>query len=175
MGRWVNGAGFVLGWLACVGGAARGLAWAGPAAAAVLVGLHLAVTRDPARELRRLAAVGAFGAALESVAVSLGLYGYAGGWGIWWLAPAWIVALWVMLAATFESSLAWLDGRPRLTALIGALGGPLSFSAGVRMGAAGFVASPLLSLAALSALWAAALPLALAVSRTSGEKSVVPV
>ena len=57
MSRWLNYAGFQLGWFACVGGAARGWAWAGPAAAAVLVGLHLAFAPDPKRELRRLAAV----------------------------------------------------------------------------------------------------------------------
>ncbi|NNN07551.1 MAG: DUF2878 domain-containing protein [Elusimicrobia bacterium] len=168
MGRWVNGAGFVLGWLACVGGAARGRPWAGPAAAAVLIGLHLAASRDPARELRRLAAVGAFGAALESAAVALGLYGYAGGWGVWWLAPAWIVALWVLLAATFESSLAWLDGRPWLAAAVGAVASPLIFSAGARLGAAGYVAPPFVSLAALAVVWSAALPLAFAVSRAAG-------
>ncbi len=175
MSRWVNGAGFVLGWLACVGGAVCGSFWAGPTAAVALIGLHLAVTRDPARELRRLAAVGAFGAALESAAISLGLYGYAGGWGVWWLAPAWVVAVWVLLASTFESSLASLGGRPRLAALFGAVGGPLSFLIGVRMGAAGFVAPPLVSLAALSALWAAALPLALVVSLTAGGKPAAPV
>jgi hypothetical protein len=171
MSRWINYAGFQLGWFACVGGAARGRPWAGPAAVAVLVGLHVANTPRRARELRRLAAVGAFGAALESAAIAAGLYGYAGGWPVWWLAPAWIVALWILLGATFESSLGWLAGRPWLAALFGAIGSPLSFSAGVRMGAAGFVAPPPVALAALAVLWAAAFPLAFAVSRLAGGEA----
>jgi hypothetical protein len=169
--RALNYLGFQLGWFACVGGAARGRPWLGPAAAAALIGLHLAAVPDRARELRRLAAVGVFGAAVESAAIALGLYGYAGGWGIWWLAPAWIVALWALLGATFESSLSWLSRKPRLAALFGAVGSPLSFSAGVRMGAAGFVAPPPVALAALAVLWAAALPLAFAVSRLAGGEA----
>jgi hypothetical protein len=168
MRRWVNYAGFQLGWFACVGGAARGRPWIGPAVAAALVALHAAASPAPARELRRLAAVGAFGAALESAAIAAGVYGYAGGWPVWWLAPAWIVALWVLLGATFESSLGWLDGRPWLAALFGAVGSPLSFSAGARMGAASFIAPPRVALAALAVIWAAALPLAFAVSRFAG-------
>ncbi len=171
MSRFINYAGFQLGWFACVGGAARGLPWLGPAVAAALVALHVASVPDRARELRRLAAVGAFGAVVETAAVALGLYGYAGGWGVWWLVPAWIVALWVLLGATFESSLAWLSGRPWLAALFGAVGSPLSFSAGVRMGAAAFVAPPRVALAALAVLWAFAFPLAFAVSRFAGGEA----
>jgi hypothetical protein len=168
--RVLNYLGFQLGWFACVGGAAHGRPWIGPAAAVLLIGLHLTTVANRGRELRRLAAVGAFGAVVESVAIVLGLYGYAGGWGVWWLAPAWIVALWVIMGATFESSLAWLSRKPRLAALCGAVGSPLSFAAGVRMGAAGFVAPAPVALAAIGVLWAAALPLAFFVSRlAAGE------
>lgn len=171
MSRLLNYLGFQLGWFACVGGAAHGRAWLGPAATVALIGLHLATVSNRARELRRLAAVGVFGALVETAAIALGLYGYAGGWGIWWLAPAWIVALWILLGATFESSLAWLSRKPWLAALFGAIGSPLSFSAGARMGAAGFVAPPTVALAAIGLLWAAALPLAFFVSRLAGGEA----
>lgn len=171
MNRFLNYAGFQLGWLACVGGAAKGAAWPGPAAAALLVGAHLADSERPAREARRLAAVGLFGLVLESAAIAAGLYGYAAGGPVWWLAPAWIVSLWVLIAATFESSLSWLDRRPRLAAAFGAVGSPLSFSAGARMGAARFLVPTPVGLAALAALWAAALPLAFWISRLAGEEA----
>jgi hypothetical protein len=153
-----------LGWFACVGGAARGLAWAGPSAAVVLVALHLAFSDDRARESRRLAVVGIMGLLLETGALSAGLYAYSAGGPVKWLAPAWIVALWVLLGTTFESSLSWLAGRPVLAAAFGAIGSPLSFSAGVKLGAARFLVPPSLGLCALAALWAAAFPLAMAVS-----------
>lgn len=164
----VDYAAFQVGWFACVGGAARGLPWLGPVVAALLIAAHLIRSPRPRREARRLAAVGAFGAVVESAAISAGLYGYAGGWGTWRLAPAWIVALWVLFGATFESLLSRLDRRPWLAALFGAVGSPLSFSAGVRMGAARFVAPPAVGLAAVAALWAWALPAAFALARVAG-------
>jgi hypothetical protein len=166
-----NYVGFQLGWFACVGGAAHGAAWLGPAAAALLIAAHLASSPRRVREFRRLAAVGLFGLALESAAIAVGLYGYAGGGPVWWLAPAWIVALWVLIGATFESSLSWLSRRPWLAAAFGAVGSPLSFSAGMRMGAARFLIPTPIGLAALAALWAAALPLAFQISRIAGREA----
>jgi hypothetical protein len=169
--RALNLLGFLLGWLACVAGAARGLSWLGPAAAALLVGAHAAASERPLRELRRLAAVGLFGAAVESAALGAGLYGYAGGWAAWWLAPAWIASLWLLLGATFESSLRFLSRRPGLAAAAGALGGALSFALAMKLGAARFIAPAPVGLAAVAALWAAVLPLAFAVSRLAGKES----
>ncbi len=90
---------------------------------------------------------------------------------MWWLAPAWIVSLWVLIAATFDSSLSWMNRKPWLAAAFGAVGSPLSFAAGVRLGAAGFVAPAPVALAALAVLWAAALPLAFVVSRLAGGEA----
>jgi hypothetical protein len=167
--RALNLLGFVLGWLACVGGAARGMPWLGPAAAAAFVGAHAAASARPLRELRRLAAVGLFGVAVESAALSAGLYGYAGGWAAWWLAPAWVAALWLLLAATFESSLRFLERRPRLAATAGAVGGAVSLALAMRLGAARSIAPEPAGLAAVAVLWAAALPLAFVVSRLAGR------
>lgn len=167
--RALNLSGFVLGALACVGGAAAGRPWIGPAAAALLVGAHARACARPRRELRRLAAVGLFGAAAESAALGAGLYGYAGGWAVWWLAPAWVAALWMLLGATFESSLRPLERRPRLAAAAGALGGAACFALALRLGAARFIAPAPVGLAAVGALWAALLPLAFAVSRLAAR------
>lgn len=167
----VNYVGFQLGWLACVGSAANGHTGLGPSAALLLVGAHTAFVPNRARELRRLAAIGVFGFLIESAALRAGLYSYAGGWPVGWLAPAWIVSLWILLGATFESSLAWLDRRPGLAAAFGAVGSPLSFSAGVRLGAAHFLVPPPLGLAALSVLWAAAFPAAFVISRAAAMEA----
>ena len=169
--RALNSLGFLLGWFACVGGAALGRPWVGPTAAALLVGAHAAAAARPGRELRRLAAVGLFGVAVESAALGLGLYGYAGGWAAWWLAPAWIAALWLLLGATFESSLRFLSRRPGLAAAAGAFGGALSFALAMKLGAARFIAPAPVGLAAVAVLWAAVLPLAFAVSRLAGKEA----
>jgi hypothetical protein len=75
------------------------------------------------------------------------------------------------LGATFESSLRLLARRPRLAAAAGALGGALSFALAMGLGAARFIAPAPGGLAAVAVLWAAALPLAFAVSRRAGMEA----
>lgn len=160
----LNYAGFQAGWLACVMGAGRGLFWLGPLAVAALCAAHLRFSADPKREARRLAAVGLFGLALESAAQGAGLYAYRGAPAAW-LAPAWIVALWILLAATFDASLGWLERRPWLCAVLGAAASPFSFGAGARLGAAELLWPAPDGIIALSALWFVALPLSFSVAR----------
>lgn len=75
------------------------------------------------------------------------------------LSPAWMVALWVNFACTLHASLRWLLGRPLLAALLGALGGPLSYAAGARLGALSLGGDATGSLVAVAIEWAVALPL----------------
>lgn len=162
----VNYAGFYLGWLACVKGAASGLPWLGPLVSLALLTAHLRLHGDPAREARSLALVGLFGLALETLLGWLGLYRYGAGWeSAPWLAPAWIVCLWLLFGATLESSLAWCASRPWLAAAMGLVGGPLTFAAGEALGAAQLLAPRGPGLAAVGLVWAAAFPAACALAR----------
>lgn len=166
-----NYGGFQIGWLACVAGAGRGWFYIGPLTVVALCAAHLYFSRDAAREARRLVAVGIFGLALESAVQAAGLYAYRGA-PTAWLAPAWIVALWVLLAATFDASLVWLERRPWLCGALGAAASPLSFSAGTRLGAAELLLPAPVGYAVLAGLWAVALPLSFAVARTAqGERA----
>jgi hypothetical protein len=121
-----------------------------------------------AREIRRLAAVGAFGFVLETAAQACAFYAYRGVPEFApWLAPVWIVTLWILLAATYNSSLAWLEGKPGLQALIGAVASPASFSAAVGLGAARFIVPAASGRAALALIWAVAFPLSFYVARVA--------
>jgi hypothetical protein len=60
-----------------------------------------------------------------------------------------------------DSSARWLAGRPALAALLGAVGGPLSFAAGARMGAVGVGPTPALTWGVLALEYALATPLLL--------------
>lgn len=75
------------------------------------------------------------GLAWESLLVSLGLFRYGSGNFLAGLAPYWILALWAQFATTLNLSLAWLKDRALLAATFGAVGGPLAFWAGQRLGA----------------------------------------
>ena len=147
---------FQAAWFAVILSAADGRAWIGSAAVAAVVGWHLAFSSRPAREALLVAAAVAVGAVLDSVVLASGSIVYTGHATAW--APHWILALWALFATTLNVSLAWLHGRPWLAAGLGAVAAPLSYAAGVRLGAGRFVDMPL-ALTLLGAGWAAAMPL----------------
>jgi hypothetical protein len=53
----------------------------------------------------------------------------------------------------------WLHGRYALAALLGAIGGPMAYFAGIRLGAAALLASDVVVYGVLAAVWAVAVPL----------------
>ena len=151
-------------WFACVSGAASGsVAW-GLAAVALAVLLRVALTDRPRAEAALVFASLVIGLAWETIAVQAGWVRYAspGPWPI--VPPLWILAMWVLFATTLRSSLRWLQGRPALAALFGAVGGPLSYAAAARMGACRFE-QPVVSALAVGAAWAVITPLLLGLAR----------
>jgi hypothetical protein len=131
----INFAGFKLAWLACVASAAAGQPLLGSAAVLVAVLLHLRMTPGPRGEAKLVAAAVVAGLAWDSALVALGLFRYPSGTVIDGLAPHWILAMWALLATTLNVSMRWLHGRPWSAAAFGALGGPLAYWAGARLGA----------------------------------------
>ena len=142
---------FQFGWFACVLGAAHDQPWLGSAVVAVLVAVHLATAIRPAVEVRLVAAALVIGVLWETLLL-------AGGWieyptGVVWagVAPLWIVMLWALFAIT-------LKGRLLVAAVFGAVGGPLAYWGGVRLGALVFV-EPLFAVIALAVGWAVLTPM----------------
>jgi len=147
-----------LGWFAAVLGAAHGWPATGAWLALALVGVHLALAPNTRSELLLIAIAMAIGAAWDSAVVAAGLIHYTAGQWAAWMAPYWIIVLWGLFATTLNVSLRWLHGRWWLAALLGAVAGPLSFAAGVRLGAAHFT-YPVLTPAVLALGWACLMPL----------------
>jgi len=151
----INFAGMDVGWAACVLGAASGRGWIGPVAVALLAGLHFALNRGGWAEVRMLVAVAAVGFVADSAMGLAGFYAFAGGA---WLCPAWLVAMWVNLGLTLNSSLRFLAGKHALSALLGLVGGPLAYYAGARLGALDFPSGTAWALVATGVVWAVAFP-----------------
>ena len=86
------------------------------------------------------------------------------------LPPAWMLALWANFATTLNLSLAGLQTRPWLAALLGLIGGPLAYWGGASLGAMTFVA-PLPALTTLALGWALLTPLLLALAATLARRS----
>lgn len=73
--------------------------------------------------------------------------------------PLWLMCLWLLLGITLNHSLRWVYERPYLSAMLGAISGPLSYLAGVKLSSAEW-SSPLTEVVPIIAfLWLLVLPL----------------
>lgn len=169
MRSFVPFAAFQLVWFAAVLGARAGLNWAGPMALVPYLAWMLAGERDRMRLGARWIVAGLLGSLVDCGLASLGLLVYPKadpGWPTW-LVPPFIVSLWIAFATLPHVSLAWLAPRPVLAALLGAVGGPLSFAAGARLGVVSAGDSPRMTSLVLAVEYALATPLLL---RGSGRR-----
>jgi hypothetical protein len=155
---------FQLGWLACVMGAAHGIAWAGTSLALAIVAWHLTRASRPFAEFSLILIAAGIGALWDSGLTALGWIYYPTGTLIHGAAPHWIVALWMLFATTLNVSLGWLQRRIGLAIALGACGGPLAYIGGAKLGALVFVEQDA-ALAALAIGWALLTPLLLLVAR----------
>jgi hypothetical protein len=154
----INFIAFQVGWFACVLGAANGLPWLGPIVVAAAVALHLVRARRPLPELLLVCSAMGLGLVADTLLLATGWLSYPSGHWLPGLAPYWIVAMWALFATTLNVSMGWMRGRPVLTFLMGAVGGPLSYLAGQKLGAIE-LNPPVYALAALALAWAMAMPL----------------
>lgn len=151
-------------WLACVLGAAHGQPWAGVLVALVVVAACVALGDRPPVDAALVAAALAVGLVWDSAMAQSGWIAYAAPEPLPGLAPAWILALWALFAVVLRAPMRWLHARLSWAALLGAVGGPLSYAAAARMGAIAMPA-PTRALLALAAGWAFIVPLLLALAR----------
>jgi hypothetical protein len=154
-----NVIGTQIGWFACAIGAAKGMPWIGLVAVAIYLALYLYWSENRAGELRLMFLVGVIGMVIDSLNKTFGLLHYAGdSLAIAWLAPLWIVALWLEFATMLNTSLVWLQGRYFIAAVMGAICGPLSYLGGVRLGALSLLQSKTFTVVMLGIIWGMAVP-----------------
>lgn len=129
---------FQAAWFACVLGAAHGRPGWGVAAVGAVVALNWAWSDARMVEVRMTLLAILLGAAWDTWMLRSGVLSYASPGPMPTFAPVWILALWALFATLLRGPLAWLHGRPLLASLMGAVGGPLSYLAAVRLGAGAF-------------------------------------
>jgi len=166
----VNYVGAQVGWLACAIGAARGMPWLGPLVVGIYLSIHLRWSPIRGREVRLIGIVGLLGLVVDSVMKGAGLITYHSPWSLAeWLAPWWIVAMWLLFATSLNTSLSWLEGRYWLAALLGALFGPLSYLAGERLGAISFNYTIPTTVVFLALMWGSIIPFLVWLAHFRGE------
>lgn len=146
---------FQLGWFVCVlYGTSAALSYA-----LLTLTLHFVLIVEKhwrLAELLLIIAVVAAGWATDTLLLASGLLILP---DAYFLPPPWLLAIWLLFACTLRHCLAWLQRSYTLTALLGAVVGPLNYLAGARL-AGGAVAEPLaFSVLMLMLLWLLLLPL----------------
>ena len=159
----INFAAFQIGWFSSVIGAAKQMPWLGPVALLVVLAIHLRQARRPEAELTLIVACGLVGMFFDSILVAFNWVSYPSGQFSEFLAPYWIVTMWMLFGTTLNLSMGWLKGRPLLAAFFGAIGGPASYIAGQKLGGIVFV-DYYAALIALAIGWAVFMPLLLIVA-----------
>ena len=147
-------------WFLTVLGAAAGNGWIGLIGLGVFFIAHYLFAPQTAAADFRLAGVAA-GLALiiETIIVQAGLFDYAAAIPGGGIAPLWLLVLWANFALTMNGCIAWLHHRYVLAGVLGALGGPLSYFGGFKLGAATTEQSILLVLAIIAVIYALVTPL----------------
>jgi len=149
-----NFAAYQLAWFAVILGAAHGFAWAGAALAILVAAAHVTLRRD-ALEVKLIALAAVIGMLVDSTLAISGQVRFAAAWPEN-LAPYWMLSLWIAFATTLNHSLRWLMVHPVAAALAGAVGGPLAYLAGAKLGALTIVA-PATTLLLIAMLWTLAM------------------
>jgi hypothetical protein len=168
----INFIAFQVGWFAAVLGAGRGLPWLGVVVVPLVLLLNIFLSGKWRQEVLVAFAAAAMGLVFDSTMTSIGAftpvpYGLPRP-----LSPLWMIMLWVNQALTLDSCMGWLRGRYWLGAAFGAIGGPLAYLGGAKLGAAAIPSSA--DMMILAVAWAAAFPALMAVEalirrRTSAD------
>ena len=151
---------FQVGWFACVIGAANNQVFWAVFVTAIYIAFHIWRSHFPFLEFKLIFKAVIFGVSADTLIANLGFLSFQDAWPSTYLSPVWMWVLWALVASTVNGSLSWLQGKPILGALLGAICGPLSYDAGIRMGAGSWgVHGQLGGLVLLAIVWGAAIPL----------------
>jgi hypothetical protein len=159
---------FQAAWFAAVLGAARGMFWLGPLAMLPTLAVHLALQEDRRGEVKLLLAAGLLGLIFDTAFVAGGVFTPLQHLFPRPLSPPWMICLWLNFAATLNVSMAWLRGRYLLAALFGAIGGPLAYYSGAKLGATEALPTST-GMLLLAAGWGIMTPLLVRVAKTTGH------
>jgi hypothetical protein len=168
----INFVSFQIGWFACVLGGAHGLPWLWPLLAVPILAWHFHQSAAWDKELKLILIIAIVGSVFDQCLLSLGWIQYpASAWPSW-LLPVWMMILWMLFSSTLNVSLRWMRGKYFVSVIFGAIGGPIAYLAGQKLGAMELVAqSSVLILLAVG--WGLMMPAMLWLSTLFDGQSVV--
>ena len=160
MAKFWNFVFFQAGWFACIIGAANEQVLWPVIGTLFYLGIHIWHSEHSELELKLVFKAVIFGVSADTLIANLGFLYFNDAWPSVYLSPFWMWTLWALVASTVSGSLSWLRGRPLLGAVLGAIAGPMSYEAGIRMGAGSWGPNGQLGgLVLLAVVWGVAMPL----------------
>jgi hypothetical protein len=165
---------FQAAWFAAVLGAGKGMPWLGTVVLIPVLSINLYLSDKPRSELLLIISAGVLGFVFDTALVAGGFFTPVHYLLPPPLSPVWMIGLWMNFAASLNVSLGWLRGKYLVASLFGAVGGPLAYYGGGKLGAT--LALPdTQSIIVLAVGWSVMTPLLywLAAYFRSSEKSAV--
>ena len=150
-------------WFLCIYGAAYEYELLAVSLGLICIVVNLFLTDDIKGNAKLIIQGVLIGIVVDTLLIHLGLMSFKTQYWTF-VSPLWMWVLWAGLASTVNVSLSWLKPHLLLSALMGGFFAPLSYWAGVRMGAGTFN-NVYLSLAGIGVMWAVATPLLLHISK----------
>ncbi len=161
----INAMAFNVVWIACVAGSAQQLIWPAALSCAILAAYQLHPKNRHPNDIKLVVISIILGVIVDTLWVQLGYMDFTEKRPFSGLAPAWILFLWVGFALTVNHSLKWLQIHTLLPALVGAIAAPLTYFAGIKIGAVEYTASVVEVSIGLAIAWAIALTILVEVGR----------
>ncbi|QWD80619.1 DUF2878 domain-containing protein [Polynucleobacter sp. MWH-Spelu-300-X4] len=127
------------------------------------VAINIYQGHEPRRDFELLVKGILLGIVVDTLLIQLNLISFTTNY---WkaISPVWIWVIWAGFLSTVNHSLSWLKDRLVLAAIFGSVMGPLSYWAGVSLGA-GHFDYPNKSLLVISIVWLFATPIIMRVSQ----------
>lgn len=149
-------------WFTCVlTGASGNWGWAYLAVIIVLSIHFTALTVNLKRDLKLVLFAVGWGIFSDSILAVLNFTGFTTDFGgaLGWISPPWMVLLWVGFALTLFGCMEWMRENALLQIAFGAVGGPIAYLAGTKLGALELGPSAFYSYLAIGLMWGIAMPL----------------
>ena len=148
--RWIaNALIFQLGWFVCVLG---GNLWA---ALFTVVALVVHVWLYGHSDKTTLTVCLVLGWVHDNLLAGAGVFIFAGQG----MSPVWLWCLWILMGTTLNHSLSWIYQRPWISAISGAVAGPLAYAGGIALSDAQWGVPLTQAFAIMAVIWLLVLPL----------------
>ena len=162
MSKFINFLSFQITWFVCIWGAANQHELLGVTIGLLGVAINLSISHCRKVDMHLILAGVPLGICVDTLLIHLQLITFKT--EFWtFMSPIWMWVIWASLMTTLNSSMSWLKLHSFMSAILGAFMGPVSYYAGIRLGAGQFQHT-FSSLAAISLIWFIVTPLLIALS-----------